>query len=69
MSPAVSVQRYVLGGCSVAWKFLINSLDLKGKTDGWWLHMLMIHPERHRQGIGRKLVKLVHEKVGEVRPD
>ncbi|KAH9932603.1 uncharacterized protein B0H18DRAFT_986557 [Fomitopsis serialis] len=35
----------------------------KGKTDAWWLNNFCVHPERQRQGIGRRLLEIVRQKV------
>ncbi|EGO00642.1 hypothetical protein SERLA73DRAFT_178507 [Serpula lacrymans var. lacrymans S7.3] len=43
--------------------FVSSCLGPTGKRDAWWLHMLMVHPERQRQGIGRALVGPVLEKA------
>lgn len=35
----------------------------KGKTDAWWLNNFCVHPERQRQGIGRRLLEIVRQKA------
>ncbi|KAH9932612.1 uncharacterized protein B0H18DRAFT_986596 [Fomitopsis serialis] len=35
----------------------------QGKTDAWWLNNFCVHPERQRQGIGRRLLEIVRQKA------